>query len=432
MGTSTNPELNLTNDNFAVELLSWYLWGQATPPSKSEIADEKWLNRNAVNLKINIADFLQKAGEFVNLRDFSLFETFFSGKTKNGENLNWTNISTPVEFKDGKYYLTQAQFADLFYSNKNGEPIKDSEGKDIRYTAANPTLKDENGVSITLYNRNSTNPNFAKLAFAFGSITVGLNTDKIRYILDENLNPVGVENIEYEFDLGDFNFETNSLLAGFVNTFLEPIFDPNKIGKTVNFWSEKDTSVVSGGNVSADEYFKMTSLDNLVLNADEMLRKLLFENFKFVGDMANGAYLYLAEFVNILNSGIIDYRDENDKLVIFGSNGNDTIVGTQAKLLNFSENLRDYFLKVGLTPINGAAAVYDLFSKWLSKGIHYIGGDGDDTITGTDKDDILEGGDDDDTLDGGDGNDKLYGGDGNDTYKAGDGDIIKDSDGKGS
>ena len=37
--------LNLTNKNFAVELLSYYLWGQATPPSKDEIADEKWANR---------------------------------------------------------------------------------------------------------------------------------------------------------------------------------------------------------------------------------------------------------------------------------------------------------------------------------------------------------------------------------------------------
>ena len=52
MGTPTNPELNLANDNFAVELLSWYLWGQATPPSKSEIADEKWLNRDKIDLKI--------------------------------------------------------------------------------------------------------------------------------------------------------------------------------------------------------------------------------------------------------------------------------------------------------------------------------------------------------------------------------------------
>ena len=336
MGTPTNPELNLANDNFAVELLSWYLWGQATPPSKSEIADEKWLNRDKIDLKIVASDFLQKAGEFVNLRDFPLFETFFSGKTKNGENLNWTNISTPVEFKDGKYYLTQAQFADLFYSNKNGEPIKDSEGKDIRYTAANPTLKDENGVSITLYNRNSTNPNFAKLAFAFGSITVGLSTDKIRYVLDENLNPIGVENIEYEFDLGDFDFETNSLLAGIANTFLEPIFDPNKIGKTVNFWCEDGTNVVSGGNVSANEYFRMTSLDNLVLDKDEMLRKLLFENFEFVGNMANGAYLYLAEFVNILNSGIVNYRDENDKF----TNLQNTVSNETASNLQNSQILR--------------------------------------------------------------------------------------------
>jgi len=37
-------ELDLDND-FASEVLSYYLWGQSKAPSKSEIADEKWTDR---------------------------------------------------------------------------------------------------------------------------------------------------------------------------------------------------------------------------------------------------------------------------------------------------------------------------------------------------------------------------------------------------
>ena len=68
----------------------------------------------------------------------------------------------------------------------------------------------------------------------------------------------------------------------------------------------------------------------------------------------------------------------------------------------------------------------------LEKGITYIGGDGDDTITGTDKNDHLFGNNNSDTLKGKEGNDYLEGGAGFDTYVIQDKDTIFDSDMNGS
>ncbi len=38
--------LDLSKSGYGIEVLSYYLWGQATTPNKSEIANGKWLQRN--------------------------------------------------------------------------------------------------------------------------------------------------------------------------------------------------------------------------------------------------------------------------------------------------------------------------------------------------------------------------------------------------
>lgn len=385
--------LDLTDKNFAVELLSYYLWGKPKKdaPTKSNIADEQWINRSGgIKLDIDVSTFLEKAGEFVNVKDFKLFETFFSGETKDGNKLDISNIGN-AQLIDGKYYLTQQEFADLFYKDKDGEPIMDSKNNNLHAVASKPTVKD-NPTSITLYNRNSTNPNFAKLAFAFGSIKVGLNTDKIRYVLDENLNPIRVENIEYEFDLGDFDFKSNSGTANLANQILEPILDPSGIGQTVDFKIIGGNAKVSGGDISKFEYLTTPILDNVTTDMKEMLVKLGLEGFSsIIGSLSAEAILYLLELDNIVSSGIVDYLDENNKLVIFGSNDKDPISGTKAKNFDFSQGLEVYLkdlfgkfdINIPISPL-----LLNHYNKYKN-GIHYIGGDGDDTITGTNKNDIV-------------------------------------------
>ena len=39
-------KLNLNgNNDFTAEILSWYIWGQPTAPSKEKIADTQWIDR---------------------------------------------------------------------------------------------------------------------------------------------------------------------------------------------------------------------------------------------------------------------------------------------------------------------------------------------------------------------------------------------------
>ena len=178
--------------------------------------------------------------------------------------------------------------------------------------------------------------------------------------------------------------------------------------------------------------------------------------------------LFLVEFNRIKPSGVIDYLDENGKIVMFKGNENDKMVGTKAANFDFDGDVDvKYSLKgFDVAPDALLTKLFELnhFKEHISRGITYVGGAGSDRITGTDYDDILyghdkEGKDDDeatDTLVGGKGSDKLYGGkgddilvghtgsmidddirdelyggDGFDTYYAGDKDVIFDSDGKG-
>ena len=48
-------KLNLSgNNDFATEILSWYIWGQSKAPSKAEIADAKWIGREGnITLEVN-------------------------------------------------------------------------------------------------------------------------------------------------------------------------------------------------------------------------------------------------------------------------------------------------------------------------------------------------------------------------------------------
>ena len=315
---------------------------------------------------------------------------------------------------------------------------------------------DNNAASVSLYDRNILKPNFAKIAFAFGSVKLGLDTSNIRYVLDENLNPLAVENVRYKLDLGDFDFEGGEGSEE-VNKILRQIADPSGIGKKVNLEFDKEAKIYAG-NITKEDYASLKDwkdlktklgVDNPPAPIDNELSVKMVKYAKF-----------LDEFNRIKEvSKAIDYLDENGKIVMFRGNENDKMVGTKAANFDYSDNVdADWF------PDAAADLLLNHYKKHIPNGITYVGGAGSDRITGTDYDDILyghdkEGKDDDeatDTLVGGKGSDKLYGGkgddilvghtgsmiddnirdelyggDGFDTYYVGDKDVIFDSDGKG-
>ena len=132
--------------------------------------------------------------------------------------------------------------------------------------------------------------------------------------------------------------------------------------------------------------------------------------------------MYLNELRSIQKSGVIDYLDENGKIVLYATDGE--ISGTKAKNADLSKGV----LPGDLLDLNH---YHDYFADKLKNGITYVGGQNNDTITGTEYNDRLLGATNSDTLKGLRGSDHMEGGIGFDTYHIEDEDTVFDSDGKG-
>lgn len=388
--TNEKHDLNL-NDDFTTQTLSWYIWGQKEAPKPNEVADEKWIDRkDEITLKIDPNQFLQKTGNIINARDFKLFNTFFSGKTQDRNNLNIKNIKTNIKYKNNEYYLTQKQFADLFYKDKNGKPIKVKNKKNeiinlyeaAKYPRESKDPKSNHPTRVSLYNRNLDNPDFAKLAFVFGSLKVGLDTDKIRYILDANLKPLRVEGVEYIINEKPDNFDFNGGAGSEkINKILRQIADPSGIGKTVKL-DFQGGARLNNETITANDYAKTRKLDLPYL--DENIARDIAKNYiphfqkevispipsdpyfnSGVGDFYKKYELFLAEFNRIKQTGVINYRDENDKIVIFGEKTGEY----GAKNFNLNGNVKiDGFPDWLVTKL----AKLNHFKPYLQNGIHHV------------------------------------------------------------
>ncbi|MCZ6187130.1 hypothetical protein O6B97_08530, partial [Campylobacter ureolyticus] len=455
------------------DIVNEYLWGQNKTPSSSELPDNKWIrDKNSKNITINIdtSSLINSAKNLVNLKDFAIFKTFFSGKTRDGNMLNPTILSSDVEIdKNGNYILTQDQFAKLFYdSSKNIDSAK------------NPLR------SITFYNRGLDDPDFARRAFIFGSTALGIDTDNIRYVLDKNLNPIEVRNARIKLNpKGDnFDFFSNDGIASLVNPTLANIIDPSRIGRTVNMKFDIEdikADTVNFGTVSKARYDSMFDYDNIAKEIlGESFLDYLNPTLTIIKASALSAYLVkitisavkniYKEFKNnIVNLDSIKYIDENGKFVMYDGSGDGKLNGTilddgfdlskdikvtdifsQNSIYNIASVIVDGILvnyaSIKLSKetiisnvINGVVSAFSSgefdggninpHKDKLKNGITYIGGKGSDTIIGTEFDDILYSND--KSLKDDNSPDILKGGNGYDTYHAGDKDIIEDSDGKG-
>ena len=86
-------ELNL-DSNYALEVISWYIWGKDHKPS--DITDEKLMNKNeTITLKVDIDKFIKKYytfGDTVELKSYfkrvNMFNLFFEMKGKDGHKLD--------------------------------------------------------------------------------------------------------------------------------------------------------------------------------------------------------------------------------------------------------------------------------------------------------------------------------------------------------
>lgn len=62
--------LNLKGD-YGVEILSYYLWGEdkdGKVPTRSEIADEKWIGRSEITVEAKASEYMQYVDRYTNAK----------------------------------------------------------------------------------------------------------------------------------------------------------------------------------------------------------------------------------------------------------------------------------------------------------------------------------------------------------------------------
>lgn len=262
------PRIDLNNSDYALEVLSYYIWGEKNKPVN--IADEKYANKNEeIVLEFSTELYLKK---FFNINStntiktlaikFGLFETFFNsnGKTKFGENLDYELLekrAVPVQYFTANSYevsLSHSDFVDIFYKMSD---IDDNSNTWEMYDEYKKVLDADKGtVGISFYDINTNmGEEFAKAAFVFGStaLTFNLNAslngeeNGIKYILKVTINPDGtktytpdrVENLKIRPDIDNFDFTGGGLQAWLANGTLEDVLDPNGIGNKVTLKPDK-------------------------------------------------------------------------------------------------------------------------------------------------------------------------------------------------
>ena len=408
----SNHFLNLHGD-YSAEVLSYYLWGQAKAPAPSELADPKWMERKdkdgVITLNVDIPDYLDKTGVWdVDPMKFNMVKKFFANQREGKKRLSDLNF---VQNTDGGYTLTYDDFVAMFYDDEKIRRFKLDEF--------------DPGMDYFFYNSSTDNQNFAKNAFTFGSTKLTFDTKAIRFVFDREGNPLRIEDFRVipanqtwnaeknvENPLDNFDFEGGTGFAQRINRLLKQITDPSGIGKKVEFNYVGDTSKYSK-TVEKPGWFN-EHIKNPIQDGLEQADNLLSYNKKLS--------MYLNELWNIQKSGVIDYLDENGKIVLYATDG--VISGTKAKNADLSKGV----LPGDLLDLNH---YHDYFADKLKNGITYVGGQNNDTITGTEYNDRLLGATSSDTLKGGADSDYMEGGQGYDTYIIKDHDTVFDSDMQG-
>ncbi len=173
------PQLNLQGD-YASEVLSYYLWGQATAPSPNEIADEKWIHHEPVTLNIDSKEYFEAVYDNTTAADFGLIKRFFSGKGYSGQSIDKDSIKALTEEQpNGEFTINHEDFVKIFYAKAP---------KAVRTDAENAR------IDSYMYEADSSKPNFAKNAFVFGSTKLELDKETIEYVFDKDGNPLRIDN----------------------------------------------------------------------------------------------------------------------------------------------------------------------------------------------------------------------------------------------
>lgn len=372
-------KLNIKDNNYALEVLSYYLWGQSKAPAPAEIADEKFIRPASADTTVQI-DAQEYMDQIIRpnfeLGEVGIFKTFFSGKTRYqkkdeepgleevpAQKITVSDLENTIKNRqdqseiDGKEYaLTHDEFVKLFYQQTvkiNGE----------KKSIANKTIEAAKKAELPLYHytSNSQSEDYWMRAFTFGSTKFKLDTKSIRYVFDKNGNPLRLEKVSVKPMEDDFDFVSSTGTASGLNPLMEKMMDPSGIGRTVKFEfidsktfkkSNEFYSIGSNGTYTAQDY-------KTYLNAPKYS-----EN-----------YLAMRRVLQMLHSSnVYNYLDDKNRLVIFGTDSTDNINKTVTtkkidlnNILSFGGSAETYLNIV-------ESSWVEKYQKYIENGIVYVAG----------------------------------------------------------
>ncbi len=442
--------------NYTSEVLSYYLWGQKTPPSKTDILSDKWIkraNEEAVVLHIDSKQFLDKTGlEKFHPYKFRLIERFFNTEHESGS----MNIKEVIkQFPNQIKYLSNGEISLSYEAARNFIYLKDS----TLFKDSALLLKDYYFYWDEIFNAE----NISKNAFVFGSVKMTLDKDNIRFVVDKDGNPLRIENfkifpysnidtVEGDNEKKDFqdnfDFKGNGSLTDVVNTLLDRITDPFSIGKKVLF-QYIGVDALEGKTIHPMEYDNTIIhpyIDPYVRPKFEAYVQLQINKMRMISRLLG----FLKEFQSIQNSGVIDYLDDANQLVIYGTQSKDTLndykikkilsvdiekTDTQEQELDLSKNIDLNTISTQINTLISSLFPHSVniakelglfnelmqqitelnhYQKYTKYGATYVAGEGNDTLIGTEY------------------SDRFLGGNGDDIYRINGLDNVFDSDHKGS
>lgn len=448
-------ELDL-NTNYANKVLSYYLWGMDDPPSKTNLISENWVDRaktDQIVLNIDTRSFLDKTGLYqYHPYEFGVIRKFFNNEHENGsKDFNVLKNGNLQKFSNGELSLTYNEIRSYLY--------RESNNPDSNYMKSALPVRDYYFYWDKDYNAEYLSKN----AFVFGSVKLTFDTNNIRFIVDKNGNPLRIENFKLfpysKINIGDYNerngdfqdnfdFKGNGSLTDVVNTLLERITDPFSIGKKVLF-QYIGVDALEGKTIHPMEYNNTIIhpyIDPYVRPKFEAYVQPQINKMRMVSKL----FGFLKEFQSIQNSGVIDYLDDANQLVIYGTQSKDTLnvykikkvlsvdiekTDTQEQELDLSKNIDLNTISTHINtlisslfpPSVNIAKELGLFNelmqqitelnhyqKYTKYGATYIAGEGNDTLIGTEY------------------SDRFLGGNGDDIYRINGLDNVFDSDHKGS
>ncbi|EMF0719344.1 hypothetical protein V2E67_003559, partial [Citrobacter freundii] len=453
--------INITQDTNAktslsfTEILNLYLWGQTDGMAdKVSEAIPHMRARNELTLNISMQSFMNECASIINGKNFRWVNFFFEDMTafdismdraagvEEGPSFNTSLASellrlnpkvdpvkgyTKQEVIDAMKYLTidnnLSEIIYHFFIRNDGETDEYYENRSFiwgtsefmvsgAYTLLKPNDAEDKKLSELEYLEKYNHDRFEIIK---GNNNANKNIPLFCIYPDgsreiKNFSIVPRERIDKPDD--NFDFE-GSTVSDYTNTATENIIDPNGIGKKINFNFINDLT---------DDY-------RVTLTQDDWLH--LDYTAHSYGDNAKKGVISLQNMVDRLwDTGVIKFLDKNGRPIIYGSDAVDdisgtiTITGVDISKTTFVFNIKDdswYRWSMNKFAEKYPLELYNWLSEYVSNGIYYIAGDGDDKVTATESNDYLSGGEGNDYLIGNAGDDDLFGGNGNDTLEGGSG-----------